>query len=478
MCKYLFSKSLILISALLLLGGCVSSGGYSNPWKIGQNKAGPAQQAPSTLADPNLWKQNADGEMVYSSGMPPSPQAQQSGDYYSPYRGQIDTATDGMQNGDISNLMVDQTPYGMPPTPPAAVRVALLAPMSGQAAHLGQAFLNASQMALFDLKMTDLEIAPYDTKSTPQGAEDAARQAINDGASLIIGPLFADSVRRARAVAARHNISVLGFSTDWTTASNNSYVMGFMPFTQVQRIVHHAAQKGYRRIGVIAPDDVYGQAVVNTYLEEAARYGLETVSVLRFKNAEDDISLRIREFSQYDSRRDEKGKLFDQYELPFDAVLMAVGSEQAIAVSNLLTFHDLDPRRVKRLGTGLWDDAALAGEDNLRGAVFAAPSPKLRQSFVTRYKTLYNAEPPRLASLAYDATALSIVLAKHGLAQGGTPAFGREYLTNPNGFSGIDGIFRFHSNGLIERGLAVLQLDQGRIKVIEDAPTTFMRSSM
>ncbi|MEC7701722.1 MAG: penicillin-binding protein activator [Pseudomonadota bacterium] len=476
MCKYLFSKTVILISALMLLGACVSSGGYSNPWKINSKNSATAQQAPSTLADPNIWAeqnngQTDNGEMILSANGQQKPAGSE---YYSPYRGNVDYGADGYTN----NLQMDNSLYGMPPSPAASVRVALLAPMSGQAAHLGKAFVNASQMALFDLKMADFEVAPYDTKSTPQGAEEAARQAISDGASLIIGPLFADSVRRARAVASRHNVSVLGFSTDWTTASSNSYVMGFMPFTQVQRIVQHAAQKGYHRIGVIAPDDVYGQAVVNTYLEEATRYGLDTVSILRYTAGQDDISLRMREFSQYDSRRDEKGELFERYELPFDAVLMAVGSEQAIAISNLLTFHDLDPRRVKRLGTGLWDDPALAGEDNLRGAVFAAPSPNLRQSFVSRYKMLYNAEPPRLASLAYDATALSIVLAKHGLGQNGVPAFGRDYLTNPNGFSGVDGIFRFHSNGLIERGLAVLELDRGRIKVIEDAPSTFMRPRM
>lgn len=403
-------------------------------------------------------------------------QANQTGIYNSPYHGTLDYSTtpQGTQSLQFDNNQL----YGMPPSAPAAVRVALLAPLSGKAAHIGNAFLNASQMAVFDLKMADFEIAPYDTQSTATGAANAAKKAINDGASLIVGPLFSESVQRVSAIAARHNISVLGFSTDWTTASANSYVMGFLPFTQVQRIVEHAAQQGYRRIGVIAPDDIYGQAVVNTYLEEAGRNGLQTVDILRYKPGQEDITLRIRQFSKYDERRDEEGELLEVYELPFDAIFMAVGSEQAIAVSNLLTYHDLDPRNVKRLGTGLWDDTALLGEDNLRAARFSAPSPKLRQSFVSRYQMLFDEQPPRLASLAYDATALSIVLARHGLSQNDVPAYSRQYITNPNGFSGVDGIFRFHSNGLIERGLAVLELSNGRIRVVEDAPSTFMRPNL
>lgn len=494
--NYLFQKMTLIFCAVLLLGGCVSATGYNNPWKMGKQDEVKANEAPSTLARPTAWPQQTgqttQGAMVLGNDGQATGQYPMQGESGQPYQGVMDYGHGGGQSfgqgigqGQMANpyapayAQIGQNiGAGLPPSAAASVRVALLTPLTGQASHLGQAFLNASQMALFDLNMADFEIAPYDTQSTPAGAKQAATQAINDGGSLIIGPLFADSVRAARSVASRHNISVIGFSTDWTTASENTYVMGFLPFTQVQRIVQHAAKRGYKRIGVIAPDDLYGQAVVNTYLEEAARYGIHTVDILRFKGGAEDLSLRIREFAKYDSRRDAEGEILPRYELPFDAVLMAVGSEQAIAVSNLLTYHDLDPRRVARLGMGLWDDTSLIGEDNLAGALFAAPSPNLRRSFVTRYKMLFDDRPPRLASLAYDATALSIVLAQHGLQQNGVPAFGRDSLMNPNGFSGIDGIFRFHSNGLIERGLAVLQFSGGGMKVVEDAPSTFMRPNL
>ena len=81
--------------------------------------------------------------------------------------------------------------------------------------------------------------------------------------------------------------------------------------------------------------------------------------------------------------------------------------------------------------------------------------------------------PPRLSSLAYDATALAAVLARTGQQRTGQPAFDRAALSNPNGFAGIDGIFRFNGSGLVERGLAVLEIRQRRIIEVDPSPKTF-----
>src|SRR5690606_31495846 len=159
-------------------------------------------------------------------------------------------------------------------------------------------------------------------------------------------------------------------------------------------------------------------------------------------------------------------------EPPFDAVLLPVGGDQARSLANLLSFYDLGPKAVKRLGTGLWDDPGLATEPALEGAWFAAPSPDLRKGFESRYRDLYGSRPPRLASLAYDATALAAVLAKNSYNRTGRVSFDREAIVNPNGFAGIDGIFRFRPDGLVERGMAVLEFRNGGIEVIDPAPNT------
>jgi branched-chain amino acid transport system substrate-binding protein len=125
------------------------------------------------------------------------------------------------------------------------VKVALLVPMSGKHADLGQAMMQSAQLALFDMGYDKIELMPQDTKGTPEGARVAAQQALNDGAQLILGPVFAGEARAVAPIAQQRNVNVITFSTDWTLAQNNVFVMGFLPFTQVERIVQYAAAPAF-----------------------------------------------------------------------------------------------------------------------------------------------------------------------------------------------------------------------------------------
>jgi hypothetical protein len=155
---------------------------------------------------------------------------------------------------------------------------------------------------------------------------------------------------------------------------------------------------------------------------------------------------------------------------------MPTGGDTAKIVSNMLTKLDLTPNKVRRLGTGLFDDPSLTQESALEGAWFAAPAPAARAAFENRFLQSYGYSAPRLTTLAYDATALAAILAKRGLSSPtAAPGYDRESLMNPNGFAGIDGIFRFRPDGTAERGLAVLEIKRGSMQVIEDAPKTFMQ---
>ncbi len=395
--------------------------------------------------------------------------------------------------------------YGAIPAQAAAlppVKVALLLPLSGPHADLGQAMLQAAQLALFDMGFESFELMPRDTKGTPAGAAEAARAAVTDGAQLVLGPLFAESVRAAKPVTQRYNVNMIGFSTDWSLAGGNTYIMGFLPFAQVTRVTEYAFANGYDDIAILTPGTAYGNAVVSAYNTVARRTGLRTANVTRLGTSENENSAILRRVTRYDERVqmvEERTAMLEsrlaqnpndsaaRSELaalnagengivpPFEAVLMPVGGDQARALASMLNFYELEPEDVKRIGTGLWDDPGLATDPALDGAWFAASSPALRADFENRYRALYGLRPPRLSTLAYDATALAAVLARGGYQATGRPAFTRHDLTNPNGFAGIDGIFRFRPDGLVERGLAVLEYRDSAITVIDPAPTTFER---
>lgn len=353
------------------------------------------------------------------------------------------------------------------------VKVAILLPLSGNNAALGEAMLKASQMALFDLGHSNFEIIPKDTGETEQGGRAAATEAINEGAQLILGPVFADSVRGAQSVIAGKNINMVSFSTDWTLANGQTYLIGFLPFDQVERVVQYARARGLQRFGVLTPDDDYGNAVINAYQQTAKQQGITGTRLERFSPRAADLSIMVRDFSDFDKRQ----SMGDSLGTPFDAVLIPAGGGLARSLGSFMNHYGLPPDQVRRLGTGLLDDTRLARDPGLAGAWFAAPPPKTRIDFENRFRRYYAQTPPRLASLAYDATALAATLSRMSLQQKGQVDFSRSALMNPNGFAGVDGIFRFRKDGIAERGLSVLEYRDGRIIEIDPAPRTFQVKS-
>ena len=337
------------------------------------------------------------------------------------------------------------------------VKVAILLPLSGPKAHLGQSMLQAAQLALFDMGQDNFTLIPRDTQGNAQGASAAAQSAIQDGAQLILGPLFSDSVRAAQAVSSAHNINMIAFSTDWNLANRQTYLMGFMPFSQIDRITEFAISRGYRDFALIAPTDKYGDMTARQFIQNAQNHNARIRQNIRFIPGNPGVHEQIKQLAGNEPQ----------------AVFMPVGGAQTDLISNALSYHKLYPAKVKRLGTGLWDDPRIAAQSNMNGGWFAAPSPRQRAAFEQRYRDTYNQDPIRLASLAYDAAALSIILAQNSIQQTGRVDYSNLAITNPSGFAGTDGIFRFQKNGLIQRGLAVLEIRDGKIVEIDPAPQRF-----
>lgn len=450
----------LLLSSVLALGAC--GGPTESPWT---RQTPPAQQTAQHAPDSLDLGMGMGASM--DLGMVPPP---------------VNSAYPSVEVAPLH----DAQQYPPPAAPPsAAIKVALLVPMSGHSANVGEAIMNASQLALFDVGADTFEIMPRDTKGTAAGAAAAARTALNDGAQLILGPLFAEETRAVAPIAAQANINMISFTTDWQQAGHNRFIMGFMPFGQVQRVIGYAAANNLRTIGVIAPQNDYGNAVISALNSYAPQAGIRIVDTLRFTPGDTGLAPAVQRFARYDARRQPDGSFAPA---PFDAIFMPVGGTDALTIGNLLSYYELNPTQARRLGTGLWDDPSLIRERSLNGGWFAAPDPRARRIFENKYREAYGEMPPRLASLGYDATALAAVLARNAGAQtppvrGGlsmirsTPSvvnpFNRAAITNPNGFAGIDGIFRFSHDGLAERGLSVLEIRNGQTAVIDPAPQTF-----
>ena len=373
--------------------------------------------------------------------------------------------------------------------PPKTPRVALLLPLTGTYAALGTAMLQAAEMAFFDVADQDFVLLPRDTGGTPEGAARAAEEALAAGAALILGPLFSTSVSAVAPIAQARGVNVISFSTNPTVASSGVFVMGFLSRDQIDRVVQHSIAAGLWRFGALVPNSPYGHQVATEYREAVQRQGGQVTRMEFYDPSLPDNSAVVRRFSDYAARgaqlKRKMAKLKQQGTeeaaaelrrlavtdtagaLPFDAVLLPVGGQALASIAPLLPYFDVDPATVRFLGTGQWDAPGIGREPALVGGWFAAPDPAGRASFDNRYQAAFGAPPPRLATLAYDATALSAVLA----GRPGGPDFTIEALTVVDGFAGIDGLFRFAPDGRVERSLAVLEVNRESATMISPPPS-------
>jgi len=511
--KYANDQAMKRIYLLFLLCLCFTVTSCTNtvrsPWDSPSSRSENAAQAPQVIvAQPNI-PQDVNSHNTYQNA---------------PYGQNTNVAQPRQNHTPQANIAINnefdtiyaeqnsQTKTQLPaylqerPRPDRKINVAVLAPLSGKHSRLGQGLLQSAQMAMFELKAENINLIPRDTKGTADGAAIAARSAVQAGADIVLGPLFSGSVRAAKPYLKSAQIQTVAFTTDWSQADQNTFIMSFLPFAQVQRIAEYARQNEYIKVGILAPNTEYGNAVIAAYNSQAYRRNLPTAEIIKFSPDERDISGIVRTFAQYDRRKEEldlkiqdaKAHLIQfpndravRYELdqlqemsvygepPYDAVLLPIGGEQVRTIANLLSFYEMPPSTVKRLGTGLWDEAGIATEPGLEGGWFAAPSPDKRQNFEQRYKDIYSQTAPRLGTLAYDSMALVVALSRtlnHRDVKGTAPLFTHEMLTNPNGFAGVDGIFRFRPDGLVERGIAVMQFNKGTISIVDPAPSTFQYS--
>jgi len=362
-----------------------------------------------------------------------------------------------------------EQPFAAPPPPPGPeaaqpaplppggkVPVALLLPLTGPSAALGQGMLDAALMAVYDTGADQVRLMPHDTGGGPRTAAEGARAAIKDGARLIIGPLLAADVEAVKPVARAAHVPVLAFSTTARLAGNGVFLLSFQPRPEIARIVGFAHGKGISRFAILAPRTPYGQ--------------LATAAMQEAVSANQSQLIVSGDYEPNLASLNDAARRFVQQGTSYDALLLPDGGARLKALAPYLAYNKVDTDKIRLLGTGLWDEAGLGSEATLVHGWYAAPDPEGRRRFERRFREAEGHPPPRLATLAYDATALAAVLAKspHG------PDYSVVALTSPSGFVGLDGVFRLNRDGLAERGLAVLEVEHDGARVIDPAPQSFV----
>lgn len=367
------------------------------------------------------------------------------------------------------------------------VRVGLLLPFSASSEsvkRVSSAMFDAAQLAAFEAADERFLIIPKDTKGTPEGAAAAARSALGDGAEILLGPLFSQSVDAVAAVARPARTPVIAFSSNVASGGNGVYLLSFPPEIEIERVTDYAVQNGRLRFGLLAPANDYGQRVSTAFGQELLERGGTLVHEERYEQNPDAMLAPAKRLARYskeiippelqhdfDPDNPMPGGAMQGSTLGYQAVLIPEQGTLLRAIAPLLPYYNVDINEVKLLGVSAWNNPRLTREPALRGGWFAAPDPEITEGFAQRFRAAFGETPPRLASLSYDATLLA---ARLGQAPRKRNRFNAQEIENSNGYFGADGLFRLRSDGAVERGLAILEIQPGGIQVIDPAPRSFV----
>ena len=347
--------------------------------------------------------------------------------------------------------------------PGAPIDVALLVPGgSAQSTDnlLAQNFENAARLAIADLEGATVNLRVYNTAGgNPEQAAIAATQAVNEGAKIIIGPLYGEAANAAGVAIAGRDVNVLAFSNNRAFAGGNVFILGSTFDNTAQRLVRFATNQGVSRFMIVHGEDLPGRVGRDAITNAIQQNGGELSGVESYPLSQQGIFSATRRIV---SNVRSSGA---------QAVFTTAGANADLPIlATSLPDAGMDTSRSRFIGLTRWDTLPqLAALPGLDGGLFALPDPGPAALFANRYSATYGETPHPLAGLAYDGIAAIGALA----AAGNSEALTRAALTQPQGFRGTAGVFRLMPNGLNERGLAVATFQNNQVVILDQAPRSF-----
>lgn len=364
------------------------------------------------------------------------------------------------------------------------MRVAILVPLTGPRAEIGQVLVQAARVALETQGAPPLD--QQDTGGTAEGAANAARAAISAGAGIILGPLTSPETAAVAPIARAAGVPVLAFTNDAAQAQPGVWPLGITPAQQVNRLATALQAQGKTHIAALLPDNDFGRAMGAGLTQAATTLGLPEPKIRTYTSGAGVGGLNgvVRDVAEYSSRRGpieaearaarapgtaearRRSAEISRRGIPrpsFDALLLADSGESLEAIASLLPYYDINSSSVRMLGPSLWA-ASNSGASRLGGAWYAAADPANRAAFEQAFAAKGGEPPPAIADVAFDAAAIARVVAPSG--------FSGAALTRADGFLGADGLLALQPDGRTRRGLAIFEMQRGGPQMVEPAPQT------
>ena len=370
----------------------------------------------------------------------------------------------GDLSGQKSNVLTSQLPKRpITPNPQGEVvgngpvRITLLVPssMGGGAGAVGQQLRNAAKLAVRDFGSGRLQLVIKDTKGQAAQTASAVAEARDEGSSLVLGPLLSANVSSASSIAAPASIPMIAFSSDTARAGSGTYLLSFAPESDITRTLNYGIARGGTRVVALLPNNAYGSIAERTLrrIYDASGTG-QVVSVVKYAGNARAIEAAAKSAA-----------------VPLataNALYIPEGGQVPSVILKSILAEGVSISGKQIMGSGQWDAINLANS-SLNGAVFAGADKRNFNTFANRYRSTYASTPAVTAALGYDAVSLAAQLIGRNQAN----PFTAQAIQSRAGFNGATGIFRFRSDGQLERGQVVNQVQNGQKIIASPAPNNF-----
>ena len=346
--------------------------------------------------------------------------------------------------------------------PSRPVAVALMLPGgggNGERDTLARNLENAARLAMADLQGVEIDLRIYQTGGSAERAASLAARAVNDGAQIIVGPLFGDSARAVGPVAAQAGVNVLSFSNNPEVAGGNVFLLGPMFEPTATRLLSYAAAQSKGNVMIVSEQNQAGEVGLRAMQRAAQRTAANIVATESYAFSQQGI---VDALPRISSAARSSGA---------QSVFLTASSAGALPLlAELLPQNGISPSNFQYMGLTRWDiPPATLQLSGLQGGWFALPDPTLTAQFESRYRAAYGSTPNAVAALAYDGIAAVGALARRG----GSAPFSAASITQGSGFAGVTGVFRLRADGSNERGLAIAEIRDQRVVVLSPAPRSF-----
>ncbi|HSQ97139.1 MAG TPA: penicillin-binding protein activator [Rickettsiales bacterium] len=385
--------------------------------------------------------------------------------------------------------------YDLSETNEKRLVVAILLPLSGKAEKIGNMMLNSAQLAMFNNNINNIIIKPYDTKGTSFGAVDAINEAIRDRVDIVVGPLFTQSTKAILDIAYTNDLLVLSFSDNQDLLSEkypNIYLMGFTPKQEIDRIISYLIDyKNFYGFSAMFPNDIYGSTVSKMFKEVISRKDAKIVKTEFYSKNDTNLEKKVNNLLGTNTFKDEvyekyeadqalakaeglstdiEFKYTDEDKIYSDALLLPDSGSELLNIAEYVANY-AGKNKPLLIGTSKWLNSNLYNNINFDNTLFVAPNPNGYSEFEDEYFEAYQSYPLRVGSLAYDA--LTAVIESYAKAQDKENI--KYALENYKGFEGFNGKFRFLSDGMLDRKLAIIKIINGRFEIVDYNDEPFLK---